>query len=134
MRSTAAAAAPYADQGHDAVRRTFELAWFERVIGDGSVARLAAGRLSRCVGVDFARPLDDGIGSDYWKWPQLWETAPGRARTVPYSLATEVLVHPWAPVELFGFFTEAGVEPLRAVDRTLQAGPKTQDYWPGLVS
>lgn len=210
MQSTAAAAAPYADQRHDAVRRIFELAWFERVVaqllseagggemldlgcGEGEMARLAGGRLSRYVGVDFARPPHNGIGADYvhhdlreglgpvgarpfdlylgtfgvashlsppelrrllfdlalharpgalvaiealgrdsLEWPQLWETAPGQARTIPYSLAADVLVHPWSPVELFGLFAEAGIEPLRAVDRTLQAGPKTHDYWPGL--
>lgn len=212
MHSTAAAAAPYSEQGHDAVRTIFELAWFERMIarllgeapggevldlgcGDGAVTRLAAGRLSRYVGVDFSppplpaneggldyvdhdlregigpvggRPFDlylgtfgvashlspselrrllgdlsaharpgalvaiEALGRDSLEWPQLWDTAPGPARTIPYSLAAEVLVHPWSPVELFGLFTQAGIEPLRAFDRTLQAGPKTASYWPGL--
>jgi len=212
MHSTAAAAAPYAEQGHDAVRATFELTWFERKIacllrvarggevldlgcGDGAVTRLAAGRLSRYVGVDFsppplpanqtgvnyvdhdlregigpvgARPFDlylgtfgvashlsprelrrllcdlsaharpgavvaiEALGRDSLEWPQLWDTAPGRARTIPYSLAAEVLVHPWSPAELFGLFAQAAIEPLRAFDRTLQAGPKTACYSPGL--
>lgn len=212
MYSQAAAAAPYADQGHDAVRATFELAWFERRIarlldeahggevldlgcGDGAVARLAGGRLSRYVGVDFtppplsddepgvsyldhdlreglgavgARPFDlylgtfgvashlspgelrrllgdlsgharpgalvalEGLGRYSLEWPQLWDTAPGSERTIPYTLAADVLVHPWSPVELFGLFAETGIRPLRAFDRTLQAGPKTGCYWPGL--
>ncbi|MDQ5832503.1 MAG: methyltransferase domain-containing protein [Actinomycetota bacterium] len=212
MHSTAAAAAPYADQGHDAVRAAFELAWFECMVprllgeapggevldlgcGDGAVTRLAAGRLSRYVGVDFSppplpanetgvdyvdhdlregigpvggRPFDlylgtfgvashlsprelrrllldvsaharpgavvaiEALGRDSLEWPQLWDTAPGPARTIPYSLAADVLVHPWSPVELFGLFAQAGIEPLRAFDRTLQAGPKTACYWPGL--
>ncbi len=206
MQSTAGAASPYEEQGHDTVRETFELVWFERMVayllgeadgaevldlgcGDGAVTRLAAGRLSRYVGVDLtpppgsdfvqhdlregigpvgARPFDlylgtfgvashisprdlrrllshvsshanpgalvaiEALGRDSLEWPQLWETAPGQARTIPYSLAAEVLVHPWSPHELFGLFAEADIEPMRAFDRTLQAGPKAACYWPRL--
>ncbi len=74
----------------------------------------------------------EALGRDSLEWPQLWETTPGRARTIRYSLAADVLVHPWAPGELFALFSEAGIEPVRALDRTLQAGPKTDRYWPGL--
>jgi SAM-dependent methyltransferase len=209
MRSSAAAAEPYAEQGHDAVRRTFELAWFERVIsrllreaegaavldlgcGDGAVARLSGGRLSRYVGVDLAPPSDgaagefvchdlreglgpvgapafdlylgtfgiashlsprelsrllselavhaqpgaviaiEALGRDSLEWPGLWSTSPGAARAIRYSLGADVLVHPWSPGELFGLFADAGIEPLWALDRTLQAGPKLNGYWPGL--
>lgn len=210
MSTPAAAAAPYAGQQHDAVRATFELAWFRRLLpdllreagggevldlgcGDGAVAGMAPGRLSRYLGVDLtaaragrhphhrvhhdlrgglgpvgARPFDlylatfgvashlspdelrrlladvsaharpgavvafEALGLFSLEWPQLWDTAPGAARTIPYSLAADVLVHPWAPDELFAVFAQAGIEPLRAADRTLQAGPKTDGYWPGL--
>ncbi len=209
MRSGAAAAEPYAEQGHDAVRRTFELAWFERLIprllreadgsevldlgcGDGAVARLSGGRLSRYVGVDLAPPRDgaagefvrhdlreglgpvgarafdlylgtfgiashlsppelrrllselaaharpgaviaiEALGRDSLEWPGLWSTSPGAARTLRYSLGADVLVHPWSPGELFGMFADAGIQPLCAFDRTVQAGPKLDCYWPGL--
>jgi SAM-dependent methyltransferase len=206
MHSTVGAAAAYAQQGHDAVRMSFELVWFERMValllgaagggevldlgcGDGAVARMAAGRLRRYLGVDLtpppgrdyvrhdlregvgpigARPFDlyigtfgvashlspcelrrllrdlsaharpgalvavEALGRDSLEWPQLWSTVPGPARTIPYSLAADVLVHPWSSTELFGLFAEAGIKPLRAYDRTLQAGPKTDCYWPGL--
>jgi SAM-dependent methyltransferase len=59
------------------------------------------------------------------EWPRLWSRPPGPARTIPYRLSGEVTVHPWAPAELYAMFREAGIEPLRAHDRTLQAGPKT---------
>lgn len=56
MHSTAAAAAPYSEQGHDAVRTTFELAWFERMIArllaeapGGEVLDLGCGDGGRCV-------------------------------------------------------------------------------------
>jgi SAM-dependent methyltransferase len=206
MQSTAPAAAPYAEPGHDAVRTEFELAWFERVIsrllartpnvevldlgcGDGEMARVAAGRFGRYVGVDLqppadatclrhdlregigpvgARPFDlylgtfgvashlsprelrrllselsaharpgalvalEALGLRSLEWPQLWDTAPGAPRTIRYQLGAEVLVHPWSPAELFALLTDAGIQPLRALDRTLQAGPKAGVYWPGL--
>lgn len=209
MRCTAKCAEPYAKQGHDAVRRTFELAWFERLIprllqeargadvldlgcGDGAVAGLAAGRLSRYVGVDLApprsgidaefvrhdlreglgpvgaRPFDlylgtfgiashlapralarlladlaaharpgavvaiEALGRNSLEWPSVWATRPGAARTIRYRLGADVLVHPWSPAELFALFAHAGIKPLRALDRTLQAGPKSDSYWPAL--
>jgi SAM-dependent methyltransferase len=209
MRSTRPAAYAYAHQG-DAVRVTFELAWFERLIeallqesgggevldlgcGDGAVASLAG--LTRYVGVDLLparrdgdrtafirhdlraglgpvgrRPFDlylgtfgiashlapgelrrllrditrharpgalvalEALGLFSLEWPRLWQREPGSARTVPYRLAEDVPVHPWAPAELFALLEEAGIEPLGAYDRTLQAGPKTGEagWWPGL--
>jgi SAM-dependent methyltransferase len=209
---TGEAAAPYALQGHDAVRSSFESAWFARVIprllreagggelvdlgcGDGAAARLAGDRLTRYVGVDLAptrsgrgeleflshdlraglgpvgrRPFDlylgtfgiashlapaelrrlladiaaharpgaivalEALGLFSLEWPRLWAVRTGPGRAIPYRLAGEVTVHPWAPAELFGLFREAGIEPVGAHDRTLQAGPKTGDgrYWPGL--
>jgi hypothetical protein len=76
----------------------------------------------------------EALGLHSLEWPQLWGTAPGRARTISYRLASEVRVHPWSPAELLGLFEECGIRPLRAVDRTLQAGPKLGEgrYWPGL--
>jgi SAM-dependent methyltransferase len=212
MRSGGEAATPYVLQGHDAVRTTFETHWLARVVagllteagggelldlgcGDGAVARLAGGRLTRYLGVDLAPPRDgdgrldflrhdlrDGLGAvgsrpfDLYlgtfgvashlapselrrllgdiaaharpgavvalealglfslEWPRLWSRPPGAARTIPYRLAAEVPVHPWAPGELYAMFDEAGIEPISAHDRTLQAGPKTGEggYWPGL--
>ena len=218
---TGEAAAPYAVQGHDAVRSTFETRWFARLIprllreagggelldlgcGDGSAARLAGRGLTRYLGVDLepppegagagppdpgratlgilrhdlrdgigpvgARPFDlylgtfgvashlepsalrrllrdiaaharpgavvalEALGQFSLEWPRLWNRPPGPARTIPYRLARDVAVHPWAPRELCAMFREAGIEPLRARDRTLQAGPKTGEgrYWPGL--
>jgi SAM-dependent methyltransferase len=208
---TGEAAAPYALQGHDSVRATFEMEWFARLIprllheagggelldlgcGDGAAARLAGGGLKRYVGVDLAPPpgdgrllrhdLRDGLGPvgtrpfDLYlgtfgiashlapgelrrlvreiaaharpgalvalealgllslEWPRLWARPAGPRRTIPYRLATEVMVHPWAPGELGAMLREAGVEPLWARDRTLQAGPKLgeEGYWPGLPS
>jgi len=206
---TGEAAKPYAFQGHDAVRSTFEAQWFARLIpwllcragggelldlgcGDAAAARLAGGGLRRYLGVDLAPPSDapcllchdlrDGLGPvgtrpfDLYlgtfgiashltpaelrrlvrdiarharpgalvalealglfslEWPRLWDRPAGPSRAIPYRLATEVIVHPWAPRELGGVFREAGIEPVWARDRTLQAGPKLGEerYWPGL--
>jgi SAM-dependent methyltransferase len=76
----------------------------------------------------------EALGRYSLEWPRLWGTPPGPARILSYRLAADVLVHPWAADELFGLFEEAGIFPLAALDRTLQAGPKTGDgrYWPGL--
>jgi SAM-dependent methyltransferase len=208
MRTAQAAAAPYAHPG-DAVRATFEVAWFGRLVpellreagggevldlgcGDGAVARLAGARLTRYLGVDLtptgvgaafvrhdlrtglgpvgARPFDlyvgtfgiashlapaelhrligdvarharpgalvalEALGLFSVEWPRLWQREPGPARTIRYRLAEVVPVHPWAPAELFSLFEQAGIEPVSAYDRTLQAGPKTGEagWWPGL--
>ena len=76
----------------------------------------------------------EALGLRSLEWPQLWERPPGRGRTIPYRMATDVAVHPWAPDELFALFDAHGVRPLGASDRTLQAGPKLGEgrYWPGL--
>ena len=53
---------------------------------------------------------------------------------LPYRLGADVMIHPWAPDELFARFDSAGIAPAGALDRTLQAGPKIGSgrYWPGL--
>jgi SAM-dependent methyltransferase len=76
----------------------------------------------------------EALGLRSLEWPRLWETPPGRERTIEYRMATDVHVHPWAPEELAPLFEEAGIRPLRVEDRTVQAGPKLSGsrYWPGL--
>jgi hypothetical protein len=76
----------------------------------------------------------EGLGRYSLEWPGLWDTAPGPARLLPYRLGGEVEVHPWAAGELFAVFEAAGIRPLRALDRSLQGGPKVGNgnYWPGL--
>jgi SAM-dependent methyltransferase len=78
----------------------------------------------------------EALGLYSLEWPRLWGTPPGATRTIPYRLGADVPVHPWAPGELFERFRAAGIEPLGALDRTLQAGPKLAGsrYWPGLPS
>jgi SAM-dependent methyltransferase len=78
----------------------------------------------------------EALGLYSLEWPRLWGTPAGVPRTVPYRLGADVPVHPWAPIELFERFRAAGIEPLVARDRTLQAGPKLAEsrYWPGLPS
>jgi SAM-dependent methyltransferase len=201
-------ARPYAEQGHDAVRRAFEEPLLGRILarlllaagggalldlgcGDGLARRLAGPRLQRYLGVDLAPPpaavflahdLRDGLGPvgrrsfDVYlgsfgiashlpptalrrllaeiagharpgalvalealglrslEWPGVWNTPPGRGRTLPYRLASDVSVHPWAPAELFELLDDAGIEPVSALDRTLQCPPKAGDsrYWPGM--
>jgi hypothetical protein len=202
------AARPYAEQGHDPVRRVFEEPLLGRVLAsllraagggalldlgcrDGMARRQAGRRLQRYVGVDLAPPrapaflahdLRDGLGPvgrssfDVYlgsfgiashlppaalgrlvteiashahpgalvalealglrslEWPGVWYAPAGAARTLPYRLADDVSVHPWAPDELFILLDQAGIEPLRAVDRTLQCPPKAGEarYWPGM--
>lgn len=208
MRLGQTAARPYAWQGHDVVRRTFEERELARLVprllgaaggalldlgcGDGLAGRLAGTRLTRYLGIDLqpaanglptvAHDLRDGLGPvgsrpfDVYlgsfgiashlspeglqrllvqiarhghrgslvalealglyslEWPRLWGTPAGAERTIPYRLGADVRVHPWAPGELFERFRLAGIEPLGARDRTLQAGPKLTEsrYWPGL--
>ncbi len=76
----------------------------------------------------------EALGLFSLEWPRLWETEPGARRMLPYRLATEVWVHPWAPSELARLMERSGIEPLWALDRTIQAGPKLDEgrYWPGL--
>jgi SAM-dependent methyltransferase len=76
----------------------------------------------------------EALGRWSLEWPGLWEQPPGPGRTVRYRLGTDVAVHPWSPMELMRLFSDAGIEPLVAADRTLQAGPKLGEgrYWPGL--
>jgi SAM-dependent methyltransferase len=76
----------------------------------------------------------EALGLHSLEWPQLWDRAPGSGRTIPYRMAVDVAVHPWAPEELFALFDAQGIRPLGASDRTLQAGPKLGEgrYWPGL--
>jgi SAM-dependent methyltransferase len=76
----------------------------------------------------------EALGAHSLEWPRLWETPPGRPRTIPYRLGTDVPVHPWKPEELLALLEQVGIRPLRALDRTHQAGPKTDEgrYWPGL--
>lgn len=76
----------------------------------------------------------EALGVNSLEWPRLWGTGPGPERFLPYRLGGDVEVHPWAPDELFRAFDDAGIEPLRALDRTLQAGPKAGEgrYWSNL--
>jgi SAM-dependent methyltransferase len=76
----------------------------------------------------------EALGLHSLEWPQLWERPPGAGRTIPYRMAADVAVHPWAPDELFALFDAHGIHPLGASDRTVQAGPKLGEgrYWPGL--
>jgi SAM-dependent methyltransferase len=220
MRSTAFAADAYSQQGHDAVRASFEMGWFAARLpallceagggevldlgcGDGTAARLVGCDLERYVGVDLApgtprpasaalpqergltfirhdlrsglgpvgtRPFDlylgtfgiashlsprdlglllleiaaharpgalvalEALGLRSLEWPQLWDRGPGPARALAYRMASDVIVHPWAPAELFGVLEACGIRPLWAADRTVQAAPKLGEgrYWPGL--
>jgi hypothetical protein len=108
----------------------------------GIASHLSPGELQRLLG-QIARHGHRGslvaleaLGLYSLEWPRLWGTPAGAARTIPYRLGADVRVHPWAPAELFERFRAAGIEPLGARDRTLQAGPKLAEsrYWPGLPS
>ena len=76
----------------------------------------------------------EALGLLSLEWPHLWSRRPGGGRTIPYRMAADVSVHPWAPSELFELFAERGIRPLYAADRTVQAGPKLGEgrYWRGL--
>jgi SAM-dependent methyltransferase len=76
----------------------------------------------------------EALGLHSLEWPQLWGSAPGPARTIDYRLTEDVRVHPWGARELFALLRACGIEPLAALDRTLQAAPKLGEdrYWPGL--
>jgi hypothetical protein len=76
----------------------------------------------------------EALGLFSVEWPSLWDTEPGEDRTIAYRLAGDTLVHPWAPSELRELFENAGIELVRTVDRSVQAGPKVGEtrYWRGL--
>ncbi|MEJ7789264.1 MAG: hypothetical protein WKF29_05210 [Thermoleophilaceae bacterium] len=87
---------------------------------------------------DHARPGSlvalEALGLHSLEWPGLWDTAPGCARTLNYRLRHDVEVHPWSARELSGLHEAAGIQPLFALDRSAQTGPKTGDagLWPGV--
>jgi SAM-dependent methyltransferase len=66
----------------------------------------------------------ESLGLFSLEWPPLWATRPGAGREIPYRLGSDVRVHAWAAHELAQEFERAGIRPLRAIDRTIQAGPK----------
>lgn len=76
----------------------------------------------------------EALGAYSLEWPLLWQTRPGPARSLPYRLGSDVEVHPWRPGELARIYADAGIRPLGALDRSVQAGPKAGEgrYWPGL--
>jgi SAM-dependent methyltransferase len=106
----------------------------------GIASHLAPAALGRLLGeiASHAKPGSivalEALGLLSLEWPQLWNRRPGTGRTIPYRMAADVGVHPWAPGELFGLFAEHGIRPLWAADRTVQAGPKLGEgrYWRGL--
>ena len=106
----------------------------------GVASHLDPGELGLLVSqvAEHARPgalvAFEALGLYSLEWPQLWSTPPGRGRLLDYRLGADVSVHPWAPDELARLFADAGVRPLRALDRSLQTGPKLGEgrYWPGL--
>lgn len=114
---------------------------FDLYLGTFGVASHLAPPALRALLRDIARHARPGaivaleaLGLLSLEWPRLWDRPAGPPRTIAYRLAADVTVHPWAPRELAALFEEAGIEPLGAHDRTLQAGPKTgeEGYWPGL--
>ena len=70
------------------------------------------------------------------RWSGRGSGAPpvGPARTLPYRLGADVAVHPWSPPSCSRASRARASQPLRALDRSLQAGPKVGEgrYWPGL--
>jgi SAM-dependent methyltransferase len=76
----------------------------------------------------------EALGLRSLEWPPLWEAPPGPARAIPYRLGSDVTVHPWLPQELARIYEAAGIRPLAAIDRTIQAGPKAGDgrYYSGV--
>ncbi len=106
----------------------------------GVASHLAPQELRRLVDevATHARPGSvvalEALGLNSLEWPRIWSQPVGERRILPYRLGGDVMVHPWAPAELFALFEAAGIAPLVALDRTLQAGPKAGEgrYWPGL--
>lgn len=76
----------------------------------------------------------EALGLNSLEWPGLWASEPGPGRVIPYRLGADVPVHPWAPAELAAIYERAGISFMWAIDRTVQAGPKTGEgrYWPGM--
>jgi len=107
----------------------------------GIASHLAPAELRRLLG-DVARHARPGsivaleaLGLRSLEWPRLWSTSPGAERNIPYRLGDrDVRVRPCALEEPAALYEEAGLRPLRAIDRSVQAGPKVGEgrYWPGL--
>lgn len=76
----------------------------------------------------------EALGLYSLEWPGLWQTEPGPERAIGYRLGGETEVHPWSADELRSIFDAAGIDPVRTLDRSVQAGPKVGEgrYWPGL--
>lgn len=108
------------------------------VAGFGLASHLGPAQLSRLLrqvarhGRPGATVVVETLGLRSLEWPLLWDRPVGSARTIPYALGADVPVHPWAPEELFPRFEQAGLRPLSAHDRSVQAGPKAGEgrYWP----
>lgn len=106
----------------------------------GVASHLGPGELNSLLHeiADHARPGSlvalEALGLHSLEWPGLWDTAPGRGRTLDYRLRHEVEVHPWSAPELTALHEAAGIEPLFSLDRSTQAGPKAGegDLWPGI--
>lgn len=104
----------------------------------GAASHLSVAELDRLVGEIAAAAAPgamvalEALGLHSLEWPALWSVPPGPGRVLPYRLAAEVSVHPWLPAELRRLFTAHGLEWVGALDRTVQAGPKLGEYWPGL--
>ncbi len=104
----------------------------------GAGSHLSAAQLDRLLGevVAAAAPgalvAFEALGLHSLEWPGLWGLPPGPGRVLPYRLTGEMSVHPWLPGELRRLFSAHGLSWTGAIDRTVQAGPKLGEYWPGL--
>ena len=74
----------------------------------------------------------EALGLHSLEWPGVWMEPPGPARVLSYRLTGEMNVHAWAPDELRRLLVDSGLRWIGALDRTVQAGPKLGEYWPGL--
>lgn len=103
----------------------------------GLASHLSPTQLKRLLGqlARRARPgalvAIEALGLHSLEWPLLWDRPVGSARTISYRLGADVPVHPWAPHELCALLEGAGMKPLVARDRSVQAGPKAGEgrYW-----
>jgi len=103
----------------------------------GLASHLSPAQLKRLLGqlARRARPgalvAIEALGLHSLEWPLLWDRPVGSARTISYRLGADVPVHPWAPRELCTLLEGAGMKPLVARDRSVQAGPKAGEgrYW-----